>query len=122
MKYTKNLFIQHLINNIPEYKKYWLNDIDGWLPSKRTLNTETGTLLHFMVDEIEEGRDKYLPFIFDLVEDMLKSGDEAAEYAAYMMFLESLNWSSSHSDRQISLYKMGAFIRPEIQGSIQRNR
>ena len=93
MKHSKYTFLQYLFDNIPEYKQYWLvNDFKRWqrAPELRTLGIAVATLLWFTEDELKQGRNKHLKFIFDLIENMLNSDNEDAQYAAYMMFLESL--------------------------------
>ena len=104
MNYTKYTFLQYLFDNISEYKEYWLvNDFERWkrAPELRTFGIAAHTLLSFTIDEIEKGSNKYLKLIFNLIEDMLNSDNEDAQYAAYMMFLDSLFNTSSHSDTTV---------------------
>ena len=103
MNYTEEKFLQYLFDNIPSYREYHFNEYKWWKNDNKSKNLglETMVLLHFTVDELEEGNTQYLKFIFNLIEDMLNSDNEDAQYAAYMMFLDSLFNTSSHSDTTV---------------------
>jgi hypothetical protein len=88
--------LEYLFYDKPEDKQCLLDILKKRedKPYFRTFGMEAQTLLWFTVSEIEKGNSRYLKLIFDLIEDMLNSDNEDAQYAAYMMFLESLYFRS----------------------------
>jgi len=88
--YSKEALVQYLIDNIPEYQEYHEREKEGWEDYEITYHTEMGWLLDFTGEEINNERTKYLPFIFNLIEELVECNDENAENAAWTIFLEGL--------------------------------
>ncbi|XVN41712.1 MAG: hypothetical protein RCO49_04295 [Rickettsia endosymbiont of Argas persicus] len=87
--YSKEALVQYLIDNIPEFKEYWESE-KKWRNTNRTYHTEIKCLLRFVDDEIEHDNIRHLPFIFNLIEELVECGNEDAENAAWTMFLEDI--------------------------------
>ncbi|WP_342270794.1 DUF7674 family protein [Rickettsia endosymbiont of Orchestes rusci] len=88
--YSKEALVKYLIDNIPEYKEYHEKEKEWWGEDKRTYHTEIGCLLDFTGKEIDNENTKYLPFIFNLIEELVECDDENADNAAWTMFLEDI--------------------------------
>jgi len=97
VRFNKENTIGCILTKIPEYEDSWQKHLEYWKDNdNRTIGLDIANFLDFTIIEIENKRYNLLPKIFEVIEELIEYGDEDIDYAATIMFLEGLIFTSEH--------------------------
>jgi hypothetical protein len=88
--------IDELLKNFQDFKDAWKAHKRYWAGGKRSVGIDLNAFIDFISDKLEKKENYDYKKVFDFIEKLVVTGDEAVGTAATTMFLEGLvNMSSN---------------------------
>ena len=102
-RFSKENTVNYILTKIPEYEDSWQQHLEYWKDNdKRSIFLDLDNFSTFTIIEIENKRFDLLSKIFEMIEKLIEYGDEDIDYAATIMFLEGLIFTSEHQPDTVS--------------------